>query len=43
MEVSEITRAIDELGDWGEVHEIYEHCFNELNKAGQLTQEDTNK
>jgi hypothetical protein len=36
METWEIIRAIDELNDWQDVHEIYEHCFSELNNAGQF-------
>lgn len=36
MEVWEIIRAIDELDDWSEVHQIYEHCYQELNDANQF-------
>lgn len=36
METWEIIRAIDELEDWRDVYEIYEHCHKELLENNQL-------
>ncbi len=36
LDKEQILDAIEELDDWQDVYEIYSHCFEELNKAGQL-------
>jgi len=44
LDKDQIIQAIDELDDWQEVQEIYEHCFDELNEAGQFEKiEETKK